>query len=987
MTETSASTTTDPQLLSRIYSAVLDGMKHTGPKRLAKRVQLEAEDLGATDAADESRLRAHLVGATLDDPLRKRLHLALAEWDYAPTDASWANATEPNTAERRAAICSALGLAAETASVLDELAPFAHDDTIVISREFEAWYSDELQAEHAFYWNHYEKFLSDSGWAPEAVGALDAATTRVMQRLARPTRQEAYQAKGLVVGFVQSGKTANFTGVIAKAIDAGYRLIIVLTGTTDILRSQTQRRLDKELVGVENILRGIDEDDLEAMAGVDYHADPDWAAGEFVQHGVRPEEVGRPDILRLTTYHADYKKLGQGITTLDLERRDKTRPLYDSENLFRTNARLIVMKKNKSPLKKFVADLKKITVSLNEVPTLIIDDESDLASINTTDPEKWRNDEKDRTVINGLIAELLGLLPRSQYVAYTATPFANVFVDPTDAQDVFPRDFMFSLDRPPGYMGAREFHDIDNPIPKDDRTVANSNEKAFVRPITAEDGDAGKLREAIDMFVLAGALKLYRREKGIAADFRHHTMLIHESVKTADHKALAERVRQLWLSSAYNGAGLGRLEKLFAEDAGPVALARRPGLPMPADFDDLKPHLAKVIANIEAGSGDPVLVVNSDKDVAQEAIDFEKRPVWKILVGGTKLSRGFTVEGLTVSYYRRKTNQTDTLMQMGRWFGFRWGYDDLVRLYIGREEGAAGVYDLYEAFEAACMTEERFREQLKLYATVENGKPQITPKEIPPLVTQHLPWLRPAAPNKMFNAQLVERRSPGKWLEPTGYPESASKLEANARAFEPLLAAATEPETFVYVEDGRAIPYEALTACVPHLDLITVLKSLQWQPEDYFKPDLRWLAQLGEENVEDWVVILPQHKGAGPRASLLGYGPLSVFRRSRRAGRGALFGGLSDPKHRASGHRIAGAIAAGKDTTADRLHKAKRGAFLVYPVVEFTKDEDIPAELKAGQVVMAFGAVAPAAARPIDGRLVAFVVRDPEREDDAIVDA
>ncbi len=987
MTDTSSSSTVDPAILVRVYGAVLDGMKHSGPKTLSKRVELEAEDAGVPEAADESRLRAHLVGAPLDDPLRKRMHLALAEWDYAPTDGHWAAGTEPNTAERRAAIYQALGLTAETTAALDELTPFSSDDSIVISREFEPWYTDDFQAEHAFYWNHYESYLSSAGWAADAVGAIDASTTRVLQRLARPTRAEAYQAKGLVVGFVQSGKTANFTGVIAKAIDAGYRLVIVLTGTTEILRSQTQRRLDKELVGVENILRGIDPTDAESLAGIDYQGDPDWANDGFVRHGVRPEEVGRPDILRLTTYHADYKRLRQGITTLDLERRDKTKPLYDSENLFRTNARLIVMKKNKAPLKKFVDDLKKITVSLNEIPTLIIDDESDLASVNTTDPDKWRKGEKERTAINDLISQLLGLLPRAQYVAYTATPFANVFVDPTDTQDIFPRDFMFSLDRPPGYMGARDFHDIDNPIPVDERTVSDSNEKAFVRAITDEDGDDGRLRDALDMFVLTGAVKLYREEHGIAPGFRHHTMLIHESVKTADHKVLAQRVADLWRASAYNGSGLGRLETLYKADVAPVSLARRPDLPTPANFEDLKPYVAKAISNVEAGTGNPVLIVNSDKDVAQEAVDFERRAVWKVLVGGTKLSRGFTIEGLTVSYYRRKTNQTDTLMQMGRWFGFRWNYDDLVRLYIGIEEGSLGAFDLYAAFEAACLTEERFREQLKLYATLDDGKPQITPKEIPPLVTQHLPWLRPAAPNKMFNAQLVERRSPGRWLEPTGYPESRDDIAANAQAFSPLLGAAMKVEEFVHVENGRAIPYEAHVAELAHANVIAVLKSLRWQPPDYFKPDLTWLARLGDENIDDWIVILPQHKGKGPRATVLDQGPISVFRRTRRAGRGALFGGLSDRKHRDSAYRIAGALPAGRDTTADRLHAPKRGALVLYPVVEAAKDEDIPTALEPKDVVMAFGAVAPAAARPIDGRLVAFVVRDPEREDDAIVDA
>jgi len=971
-------------VLAQIYGAVLDGMKNTGPKALQKRLEIEAADVGEPEAADEATLREHLLLAAPDDPLRKRLHLALAEWDYAPTEADWGSSSQPNTAERRASVYDALGWSSETRAILDEIAPFASDDTVVISRDFEPWYSDDLQAESGFYWDHYERYLVDIGWAPDAIAALDASTTRVMQRVARPTRAEAYQAKGLVVGYVQSGKTANFTGVIAKGIDAGYRLIIVLTGTTNLLRSQTQRRIDKELVGTENILRGISVDDEESLAGIDYQGDPDWIEQAFVRHGVQPENVGKPDVLRLTTYHADYKKLGQGITTLDLERRDKTKPLFHPDNLSQTNARLIVMKKNKAPLQKFVNDLKKITVNLGEIPTLIIDDESDLASINTSDPDKWKEGEKDRTVINGLVSQLLGLLPRSQYVAYTATPFANVFVDPADAQDVFPRDFLFSLDRASGYMGASDFHDLDNPIPEDERTVASSNEAAFVRSIVTEDGESGRLREAIDMFVLTGAVKLYREEQGLGVGyFRHHTMLIHQSVKIAEHKELANLVRQLWHASAYNGgSGLDRLQQLYDDDVVPVTDARAVEQPMPASFETLKPFLAKAIQKIE--SADPVLVVNSDTDMTQEAAEFEKRPVWKILVGGTKLSRGFTVEGLTVSYYRRKTNQADTLMQMGRWFGFRWNYEDLVRLYIGRTEGKTGTFDLYAAFEAACLSEERFREQLKQYAKLEDGKPQITPKEIPPLVTQHLPWLRPSAANKMFNAQLVERRSPGTPLEPVGYPEAPSKVASNTEAFEPIIAAATEQAQFIYPGPKGPIAYGALVGHITHSDLLGVLGKLYWQPDDYFKPDFNWLAGLGNEEIEDWVVILPQHTEQGGRSRVLGYGPLSVHRRQRR--RGPLFGAISDPKHRESAKRIAGAVGPSIDEAAEALHKPNTGALLVYPVVEIPEGAAVPSALKPQEVVMAFVAVAPITTRPADGRLVAFVVRDPDHADEAIID-
>jgi hypothetical protein len=984
-------TTDDATLLARMYGSVLAGMRKAGPKELQPRVAVEAADAGVPANGLEARLRDHLAQAELDDALRRDLHLAIAEWDFAPTDAAWTKDTKPNTAERRDAIYEALGLEGDTRRLLDEIARFATDNSIVISRDFEAWYTDDVQRERDYYWEHYRTYLANvARFDVDAIAAIDASTTLVLQRLARPTRSNAYQARGLVLGYVQSGKTANFTGVIAKAVDAGYRLIVVLTGTTNLLRSQTQRRVDKELVGVENILRRVDKDDPTSLEGVDYQGDPDWLDGAFVRHTgseLLPSDLNRPDILRLTSYQTDYRGLNEGITTLELERRDGSKSLYDPDNLFRTNARLIVIKKNKAPMKKVVKDLKRIAPQLNDIPTLIIDDESDQASVNTLDPKTWEKGRKERTAINELISDLLRLLPRAQYVGYTATPFANVFVDPTDAEDIFPRDFIFSLARAPGYMGATDFHDLDNPVPQDERTIANSNEKAYVRSISQKHGEAGRLREALDAFVLTGAVKLYREEHGLGAGyFRHHTMLIHESAKIAEHAALAARVQELWANAGYNGkAGLNRLRDLYETDIAPVSEARAPEDATLVAFDDLKPHVAKAISKINAGAN-PVLVVNSDAELASEAVDFEKRPVWRVLIGGTKLSRGFTVEGLTISYYRRKTQQADTLMQMGRWFGFRSNYQDLVRLYIGRNEGHGGMYDLYEAFEAACVAEERFRDQLQLYATLEDGRPQITPRDVPPLVTQHLPWLRPAAPNKMFNAQLVERRSPGRSIEPSGYPLAKDDLKHNTGALMPLIRSADKTMRFAYKHGDRMIPYDALVGEADHKSVISALAQMRWQAADHFAPDLRWLSGLRPEEVDRWIVMLPQHAGKGPRATVDGHGPLSVFRRQRRTDRGPVFGYISDPKHRATALRIAGATESFGDPHADTLHRARTGALLIYPAVEASAGVDIPGALHGSDVVTAFMAVAPSGVKLAGGRFVTFTVRDPERDDEPIVD-
>ncbi|GAA3112975.1 hypothetical protein GCM10020001_034980 [Nonomuraea salmonea] len=318
-----------------------------------------------------------------------------------------------------------------------------------------------------------------------------------------------------------------------------------------------------------------------------------------------------------------------------------------------------------------------------------------------------------------------------------------MFVDPRDAEDIFPKDFLISLQRPPGYMGASDFHDIDIDFDQVERTFANSVQKAHVRFVSGqyEKKKNKALLEALDAFVLSGAIKLYREARGTKA-FRHHTMLVHEGMRTAAHKELADRITDLWNKSGYYSAtAYTRLRGLFDKDLGPVSRVRAGDIPTPNSFDEILPYLPKAIARI-GGTRSPVLIVNSDKiESDQEKLDFDTTDhVWRILVGGNKLARGFTVEGLTVSYYTRVAKQADTMMQMGRWFGFRQNYQDLVRLYT--------TVELYEGFEAIVRDEEFFRSELRQYAAPVGGKPQVTPQDVPPLVGSHLPRIKPTAANK-----------------------------------------------------------------------------------------------------------------------------------------------------------------------------------------------------------------------------------------------
>ena len=193
----------------------------------------------------------HLQSVGPNDPVRRQYSLQFAFWDDTDAPEPWAIGYPKRTEERRTAIYRRLNLPEGHDAEFTELFPIRLDSNVVISDDFEPWYTSQYGGV-SFYWPAYEQYLLNKpGWDAESVADLDSTTTNIVQRLSDPARPEAYQSKGLVVGYVQSGKTANITGVLAKAIDSGYRLVIVMTGTIDLLREQTQRRIDMELVGVE----------------------------------------------------------------------------------------------------------------------------------------------------------------------------------------------------------------------------------------------------------------------------------------------------------------------------------------------------------------------------------------------------------------------------------------------------------------------------------------------------------------------------------------------------------------------------------------------------------------------------------------------------------------------------------------------------------------------------------------------------------------
>lgn len=951
----------------------------------------------AGTAVGDNELVDFVLNADENEPALTQARIALAKWDSQDEYLGPDDTTTPgHSQERRAAIYTRLGLSPEVAQAFTERIGVFEKPSTTISKVFEPWYAAERKLRTSVYWDDYEAYLRDvKGWPASSISSLDETTTEVIERLSRPTRPEAKQTKGLVVGYVQSGKTANFTGVVAKGIDAGYRLIIVLTGTIEILRAQTQRRMDMELMGVENILAGQDPTDPAVAKELDYQQDDKWPDG-FVKHGDALNLPGVVEIARVTSHRSDYKRLPQAMTKLKFARKNKQKPLNDEENLFHSGAYVAVIKKNPAALRKLIQDLKPLKNDLDELPVLIIDDESDQASVDTTNPAKWKKgsaENRKRTTINGLITEILAICKRAQYVGYTATPFANVFVDPDDERDLFPADFVLSLHRPPGYMGVQEFHDVGKRWDDEEKTVANSNELAHIRPLVGDKdtdpiGRAEELQEALDAWVLAGALKKFREadEAYMKANpdvsYRHHTLLVHESVKRDDHADTAADVRSLWAMAKFNSAeGFARLEKLFNEDFLPVMQARAAGAPVPASFDALKPYIGEALAQITV-DGDPVLIVNSDKEIQaqQKKLDFEADKVWRILVGGTQLSRGFTVEGLTISYFRRKAGQADTLMQAGRWFGFRPGYQDLVRLYIRRDSQV----DLYEAFEALLMDEEAFRAELSQYAGFdEHGMPMLEPRQIPPLVSQHLPWLKPTARNKMWNA-VIANKAPTDIQDLYGLPERGS--EENRNNFDnvvvPLLKRASTEVMLPYELDGRSgFQQRARLGLISAAEFNQLFEQVAWHTEyDANIKAFRGFIKKAtdDKKITDWAVVWTWPNSGGRTFSIpeLG-GDISIVKRKRRAGRIDFVG--SDRKHRAAARPIALG-----ESVAPLGESATRGVVLV-SVVPDREPDDATKPVDRKELVGLISIAVPAKAVP-RSNLIQWTVINSAKPDEVVVD-
>lgn len=600
-----------------------------------------------------------------------------------------------------------------------------HDDQWVHKRESINW----------TYAKAYEEFLRSEGWPPQMVRSLGDVTTRILSHLQDPLSEgTSWNRRGLVIGHVQSGKTANYTGLIARSADAGYKFIIVIAGIHNNLRKQTQQRIDEAFIG-----RSSDPEDRRNI-GV----------------GLAP---GYPHPATLTNINEDFNKNTAAKSGWSIN--DFSKPI------------ILIIKKNVTTLTALHKWLKELNAEgksrISDVPMLLIDDEADNASINTN------KEDLDPTKTNAMIRRILGLFAKSCYVGYTATPFANIFINPDaydkDAQEeLFPRDFIYCLDAPTTYFGAEKVF-LNEITKKSVVRIINDCEELI--PYSHKRDNPvlelpPSLYRALDQFIVARAI---RNLRGHAR--KHCSMMVNVSRFVPVQKAVRDflSLREKKIREAVR-ANYAMPEDISSKNIYMQSLKNAfDSEYFDADFSwaEVKTALNGVFDHLH------LYVINSKSDEVLDYNKYEKDSVGltAIAVGGLSLSRGLTIEGLTVSYMYRNTKMYDTLMQMGRWFGYRPGFEDLCRVHLSHDS-----IDWYSHIAEAA---EELIQQAK-----QMSRNKLSPEHFGLYVRSHSKSLLITAANKMRTAEevIVNQNLTGQLIESTHLPLDKDTNAANEQLIE-----------------------------------------------------------------------------------------------------------------------------------------------------------------------------------------------------------
>jgi hypothetical protein len=724
------------------------------------------------------------------------------------------------------------------------------------------------------FWERYDAYISQR-LPYAAVQETRRSTDRVLGMLESPKREGERDRRGMVVGSVQSGKTNHYTALICKAADAGYRTIIVLAGMHDSLRSQTQERIDEGFLGWDSQLA------LTLQAGGRTHR-----TGVGAGPGVK--------LIAAASYTSSAPKgdFKQAVAR-------QVAPQIGQDPV------VLVVKKHKTILENVIAWTTRERTTdpvtgrelVLEQPLLIIDDEADNASVNTKEIEREVDDdgqliaESDPNAINRLIRQLLSGFQQRAYIGYTATPFANIFIfedeeHATYGKDLFPESFIERLPPPSNYIGpARVFGlpaaespdgQAKDPLPIS-RIVKDAD--GFIIDPKSTGSLLGptprSLRRAILSFVLTCAARLARGE-GTA----HNSMLVHVTRFVAVQRLVTERIRdelEEIVLRLRNGDGdrettiLEELHALWVSDFEPTMRAlQEPDRGRLLDWEEVLTHLYSGADRIQVSS------INGGSQDALTYKDHRSTGLSVIAVGGNKLSRGLTLEGLTVSYYLRTSKMYDTLLQMGRWFGYRPGYLDLCRLYTSQE-----LVDWYRDITIA--NEELGREFDAM------ADQNLTPKDYGLRVRSHPEGLLITAPTKMRHAREMKLSFQGTCPMTTAFDRNPEQQTANAAHVERWLRMQTASGRHRGRHHSRSAH---IWADVPGGEIARFLEQFQ-SSEAARRVNGRLLSAYihacnKDHELEKWTVALPSREEfeTGPRALTFADQNIGPLERNAREPRG-----------------------------------------------------------------------------------------------------
>ena len=652
-------------------------------------------------------------------------------------------------------------------------------DPLVIAREeligekFR-WYTGPHQLSER--WEFAKAQLISEGRSREEIEEVVNSSSQILGLLASPITDQ-FASRGLVLGYVQSGKTTNFIATISQAADEGYRLIIVLSGVTNNLRKQTQERLEKSLTG-EN--------------------EKNW-------HW-------------LTSIENDFNASRNA-----------------NDLLSSPSKRIIaVVKKNNSRLKRLKSWLESAPIAVRQgLAVLIIDDEADQATVNS---HKLLNRQ---TAINKTLTSILkqDFLPKNAYLGYTATPFANILSNAKDETQLFPRDFIYPLKRSDKYFGAEQLFGRE-PIDENDQAV--SNERDIIIPISNDDRSAlgtlinpnsaytptelpSSANEAIHWFILATAARRVRSKSN-----KFSTMLIHTSGRIQCHndmKRLVEKylnfLRELpqeiicqkfestWESNANQGWTEGDLPVL--------------------SWIEIQTEVFKIIHSCK-------IIVDNSKSDDRLIYDFqeETNSVPYIVVGGNTLARGLTLEGLICSYFMRTSSAYDSLLQMGRWFGYRVGYEDLQRIWMDE--------DLIDNFRHMALVEEEIRQQIEQLAS--EG---LDPSQVPIRIRDHK-LLTITAVNKMNYAVQLQIGYSDTRVETISLDSQSDILKSNQLATKTFIKKIKDAGYNINSQNAEGWP---------------LFKDIPWKYVKNYFQEYKWVDSATRANGQMIQTYIDAHQNTG----------------------------------------------------------------------------------------------------------------------------